>query len=161
MWGFAPLDFIPFIDIYVSHTILRSTGHKIFDAHYDVHFFFHVISEKKKSCSPPWPLPGEVVKKLDRWMDPKQIKKCNIKLSINATAIMIFCIVLPPFSSSYVCDCEGTGFVGDHCEEDILECASDPCQHGATCSEGTNQYHCLCWTGTSWVTFKQGHHGLG
>lgn len=51
------------------------------------------------------------------------------------------------FFSSYDCDCEGTGFVGDHCEEDIPECASDPCQHGATCLEGRNQYKCHCWPG--------------
>lgn len=57
-------------------------------------------------------------------------------------------------SSSYVCDCEGTGFVGDYCEEDIPECASDPCQNGATCLEGTNQYKCLCWPGTLWFNFK-------
>lgn len=50
--------------------------------------------------------------------------------------------------SSYDCDCEGTGFVGGHCEEDIPECASDPCQHGSTCLEGINQYQCLCWPGT-------------
>jgi len=53
-----------------------------------------------------------------------------------------------PLSSSYQCDCEATGFVGDHCEEDIPECASDPCQHGATCLEGINRYQCLCWPGT-------------
>lgn len=48
---------------------------------------------------------------------------------------------------SYNCDCENTGFIGDHCEEDIPECASNPCQHGATCLEGINHYSCQCWPG--------------
>lgn len=55
------------------------------------------------------------------------------------------------FFLSYECDCEWTGFVGNHCEDDILECASDPCKHGATCLEGINQYKCLCWPGTLWL----------
>ena len=37
---------------------------------------------------------------------------------------------------SYDCDCEDTGFTGTHCDEDIPECLSNPCQHGATCVEG-------------------------
>ncbi|KAF3848620.1 hypothetical protein F7725_015117 [Dissostichus mawsoni] len=45
------------------------------------------------------------------------------------------------------CDCSDTGFQGDFCELDIPECASDPCQHGATCSEGVREYTCLCWPG--------------
>ena len=49
---------------------------------------------------------------------------------------------------SYECDCSETGFEGDHCEVDIAECASDPCQHGATCLEGVKGYTCLCWPGT-------------
>lgn len=57
--------------------------------------------------------------------------------------ILPVCVLVP----SYQCDCDETGFTGDHCENDILECASDPCQHGATCSEGINQYMCLCWPG--------------
>ncbi len=51
-------------------------------------------------------------------------------------------------SCSYECDCSDTGFEGDHCEIDIPECASDPCQHGATCLEGVKGYTCLCWPGT-------------
>lgn len=48
---------------------------------------------------------------------------------------------------SYRCDCEDTGFVGDHCQEDIPECASDPCQHGGTCVDGISRYSCQCWPG--------------
>lgn len=34
--------------------------------------------------------------------------------------------------------------VGVHCEVDINECDSDPCQNGATCEDGANSYRCLC-----------------
>ena len=55
---------------------------------------------------------------------------------------------------SYECDCTETGFTGDYCEEDILECASDPCQHGATCLEGIREYKCLCWPGRKGFFFS-------
>ena len=38
-----------------------------------------------------------------------------------------------------------------HCETDIDECSSDPCENGATCQDEVNQYSCLCaggYTGT-------------
>uniref|UniRef100_A0A3Q3SP49 Crumbs cell polarity complex component 2 n=1 Tax=Mastacembelus armatus TaxID=205130 RepID=A0A3Q3SP49_9TELE len=50
-------------------------------------------------------------------------------------------------TTNYECDCVGTGFVGNHCDVNIPECVSDPCQHGATCLDGINQYTCLCWPG--------------
>lgn len=34
---------------------------------------------------------------------------------------------------------------------DTLECASDPCQNGATCFEGTLQYVCNCAPGYTGV----------
>lgn len=50
-------------------------------------------------------------------------------------------------SCSYKCDCSDTGFEGEHCEVDIPECDSSPCQHGAMCMEGVRGYTCLCWPG--------------
>lgn len=64
-----------------------------------------------------------------------KIRKFTLKLFVH------------PIFPSYKCDCDETGFVGSHCEEDIPECASDPCQHGATCLERVNHYMCLCWPG--------------
>lgn len=61
------------------------------------------------------------------------------------------CSVLLPHS--YRCDCIDTGFEGDHCELDILECASEPCLNSATCMEGIKNYSCACWPGRLEIYF--------
>lgn len=35
-------------------------------------------------------------------------------------------------------------FPGPHCDMNINECASSPCQNGGKCIDGANRYHCLC-----------------
>ncbi len=34
-----------------------------------------------------------------------------------------------------MCDCE-SGWTGMNCEEDIVECDSNPCQNGGSCTVG-------------------------
>ena len=36
---------------------------------------------------------------------------------------------------------------GPHCEIDVNECASEPCQNGATCVDQVNHYTCTCDSG--------------
>jgi hypothetical protein len=43
----------------------------------------------------------------------------------------------------YDCLCE-PGFVGVHCETDVNECESSPCQNGGTCSQGSSPDLCEC-----------------
>ena len=51
--------------------------------------------------------------------------------------------------AAYRCDCLA-GYTGQHCNVDISECASDPCQHGASCIEETAAvYRCVCPAGYS------------
>lgn len=44
---------------------------------------------------------------------------------------------------SYKCLCLA-GYTGTHCETDINECASSPCQNGGSCVDGVNSYTCIC-----------------
>ncbi|KAL4700045.1 hypothetical protein H8957_000226 [Semnopithecus entellus] len=46
-------------------------------------------------------------------------------------------------ASGYVCICQ-PGFTGIHCEEDINECSSNPCQNGGTCENLPGNYTCHC-----------------
>lgn len=42
---------------------------------------------------------------------------------------------------SHHCQCP-LGYTGSYCEEQLDECASHPCQHGATCSDFIGGYGC-------------------
>merc|ERR1712091_672517 len=46
----------------------------------------------------------------------------------------------------YTCTC-AAGYSGDICETDLDECASTPCLHGATCTQGVDSYTCTCMAG--------------
>ncbi|XP_059827436.1 cubilin [Hypanus sabinus] len=51
--------------------------------------------------------------------------------------------------SSYICICH-PGWTGTHCNQNIDECASNPCKNGGNCTDGINSYSCTCtqdWTG--------------
>ncbi|XP_072276141.1 protein crumbs homolog 1 isoform X2 [Pyxicephalus adspersus] len=67
------------------------------------------------------------------------------------------CVELPWFNGSvksnkeeeqfsgYICIC-GSGLSGVHCEQDINECESNPCQNGGTCENLHGTYTCHCRT---------------
>ncbi|XP_018420048.1 PREDICTED: protein crumbs homolog 1 [Nanorana parkeri] len=67
------------------------------------------------------------------------------------------CVELPWFNGSvrdtrdeeqfsgYICKC-GRGLSGVHCEQDINECESNPCQNGGTCENLNGTYTCHCPT---------------
>lgn len=43
--------------------------------------------------------------------------------------------------NTHHCQCP-LGYTGSYCEEQLDECASNPCQHGATCSDFIGGYRC-------------------
>ncbi|XP_078667188.1 uncharacterized protein LOC144909010 isoform X3 [Branchiostoma floridae x Branchiostoma belcheri] len=44
---------------------------------------------------------------------------------------------------SYTCSCEN-GWTGNNCDQDIDECATNPCLSGGTCVDHVNGYSCVC-----------------
>ncbi|XP_006875291.1 PREDICTED: sushi, nidogen and EGF-like domain-containing protein 1 [Chrysochloris asiatica] len=48
-----------------------------------------------------------------------------------------------PGDPSYTCSCL-SGFTGRHCQLDVDECASHPCQNGGTCTHKANSFSCQC-----------------
>ena len=48
--------------------------------------------------------------------------------------------------SGGVCCCP-RGYRGAHCNEEILECDSSPCQNDGNCAEQINGYICICKDG--------------
>jgi len=46
----------------------------------------------------------------------------------------------------YRCDCQD-GWSGDHCEYELDECGSYPCENGSTCVDGIYSYACICAAG--------------
>lgn len=43
--------------------------------------------------------------------------------------------------NTHHCQCP-LGYTGSYCEEQLDECASNPCQHGATCNDFIGGYRC-------------------
>lgn len=69
---------------------------------------------------------------------------CTVCMYVHKYQYINTCIVVSIISSwlfsdglvnayRYWCDCSGTGFYGDKCENETNECDSSPCQHNATC----------------------------
>ena len=56
---------------------------------------------------------------------------------------------MPPLWSAEVgaVNLEICWFTGVHCETDVNECESDPCQNGGTCNDGVDGYTCDCVPG--------------
>ncbi|XP_071550303.1 protein crumbs isoform X2 [Panulirus ornatus] len=50
--------------------------------------------------------------------------------------------------NDFTCNCEGTGYEGAICEENVDECSVlDPCLNGATCFDLYGDYECACAPG--------------
>lgn len=48
--------------------------------------------------------------------------------------------------NGYTCVCTA-GWTGMHCESNIEECSSNPCDNNATCEDGVATYTCQCLSG--------------
>lgn len=75
----------------------------------------------------------------------EQVSPAHAALSVTEKSLSG--LTVTRVSRSYDCDCSETGFEGDHCETDVPECASNPCQHGGRCLEQVKGYACVCWPG--------------
>jgi hypothetical protein len=51
------------------------------------------------------------------------------------------------FPSGYYCDCSGTGYDGDRCEIDVVDCKPNSCNGKGDPVEGVNECACECFHG--------------
>ena len=51
--------------------------------------------------------------------------------------------------------CCPEGFEGDRCDEDVDECASNPCNNGGTCTDFYLFYQCSCPEGSTFITITK------
>jgi Notch-like protein len=56
----------------------------------------------------------------------------------------------------FTCTCP-EGFTGPLCETDIDDCASSPCENGATCVDGVNEMNCTCAAGYTGAFCETGY----
>lgn len=47
---------------------------------------------------------------------------------------------------SFTCNCV-RGYAGPRCEQDVNECASNPCHNDGTCLDRIGDYTCICMPG--------------
>ncbi|XP_076814212.1 sushi, von Willebrand factor type A, EGF and pentraxin domain-containing protein 1-like isoform X2 [Clavelina lepadiformis] len=51
-----------------------------------------------------------------------------------------------PSAAGYICNCY-PGYTGGNCEIDVDECAENPCENGANCTDLINEFSCSCQEG--------------
>ena len=50
--------------------------------------------------------------------------------------------------NGYACNCS-LGWTGRHCDENVDECETNPCENNSTCSDLVPGYNCSCAAGWS------------
>lgn len=55
--------------------------------------------------------------------------------------------------NGFECDCNGTGYQGLHCTDDINECELGLCVHG-TCNNSHGSFLCSCYSGSGFFHYS-------
>ncbi|XP_076306369.1 protein jagged-1-like isoform X2 [Tachypleus tridentatus] len=115
--------------------------HRTYYCHCPAQYYGKNCSEQRPQCSS---LPCEILDGCTVLVPANISTEKQQFIKSDVCGIHGKCISEPTGSFTCVCD---PGYTGKQCQDNINECASNPCQNGGTCVDKINSFQCICKEG--------------